>query len=87
MTTGPWYYRLDGEVHGPFTLAQFEKLIRGKAVSPETEVSNDGQMWQTLRAAMSSTSDAPADSKDWMNAPTLIPGQLPRLERKPDPPA
>jgi GYF domain 2 len=92
MPTEQWYYRLDGKPHGPFTAAQFEKLIRGHTVVPETEVSTDGQTWQTLRQAMAGVpADAPVDPAEWMNAPTLVPGEV-RLppgwkdERKPDPP-
>jgi GYF domain 2 len=77
MPSDQWYYRLDGKPHGPFTNAQFEKLIRGHTVGPDTEVSTDGQTWQSLRQAMAGEpSDAADDPSDWMNATTLLPSQM-----------
>ena len=77
MSADLWYYRHDGKPHGPFTPAQFEKLIRGRTVTPDTEVSLDGQVWKPLRdifpPAPEATSDAPPD---WMTAPTLLPGDI-----------
>ena len=90
MLASQWYYRLDGKPHGPFTAAQFEKLIRGKAVDAETEVSNDGKTWLTLRQTLAQEPDqTQCDSAEWMNAPTLLPGQVrvaippPTNEKKP----
>jgi hypothetical protein len=90
MLADQWYYRIDGKSHGPFTVAQFEKLIRGKAVVAETEVSNDGKTWQTLLQTLDSVPSQPQpDSAEWMNAPTLLPGQVriipppPKEEKKP----
>jgi hypothetical protein len=74
MPPEQWFYRLEGKPHGPFNVAQFQKLIRGHTVTPETEVSTDGQTWQTLRAALAAP---PADPQDWMKAPTLLPGEVP----------
>ncbi len=93
MPADQWFYRLDGKPHGPFTSAQFEKLIRGRTVMPDTEVSNDGLTWQTLRQAMAGgPANAPVDPADWMNAPTLLLGgeKSPSEgtdEKKPNPPA
>jgi hypothetical protein len=103
MTGDLWYYRLDGQSHGPFNSVQFAKLIRGGTVSGDTEVSFDGQSWQTLSAALADVpadlpadsttgapADAPPDSADWMNAPTLMPGDIklpPDWKNNPDPPA
>lgn len=87
MLADHWYYRLDGRPRGPFTLAQFEKLVRGQAVALDTEVSTDGRTWKPLHEALA---DAPFDpapptnNTDWMNAPTLLPGD-PALRLKPDP--
>jgi hypothetical protein len=98
MTGDLWYYRLDGRSHGPFNSVQFAKLIRGGTVRGDTEVSFDGQSWQTLQDALADVpadppdgaSPAPAaDSTDWMNAPTLMPGDVklpPDWKDKPEPP-
>ena len=93
MTGDLWYYRLDGRSHGPFNSVQFAKLVRGGTVRADTEVSFDGQTWQTLRAALADVPDPPQpaeDPTDWMNAPTLMPGELklpPDWKNNPDPPA
>jgi hypothetical protein len=103
MSGDLWYYRLDGRSHGPFNSVQFAKLIRGGTVLPDTEVSFDGQSWQTLNAALAdvpadpptdppagSPADPSAEPLDWMNAPTLMPGELklpPDWKNNPDPPA
>ncbi len=92
MATEQWYYRLDGKAHGPFTPFQFDKLIRGHTVTPDTEVSTDGKTWQTLRAALTPVAeDSPPNAADWMNATTLLPSdaRLPPVEKpekKADPP-
>jgi hypothetical protein len=89
MPTNEWYYRLDGKPHGPFTSAQFEKLIRGRTVGPDTEVSTDGHTWHSLRKALEGVpANEGVDSCEWMNAPTLLPGQVmlpptPKGEQKP----
>jgi hypothetical protein len=84
MSADQWFYRLDGRPHGPFTPAQFEKLIRGHAVSLDTEVSLDGHLWKPLRDVLATMlASAPPDPEpaepipDWMNAPTLVPGDMP----------
>jgi len=79
-----------GKPHGPFNIAQFEKLIRGNAVSLDTEVSADGKAWLTLREALAGLPDA--NSSGWADNPTLLPGdvKLPPLRRgdpKPDAPS
>ena len=85
MPADQWFYRLDGKPHGPFTAAQFEKLIRGKTVDADTEVSNDGKAWLTLRQALAMEPDqTQCDSAEWMNAPTLLPGQV-RIAQIPQP--
>ena len=77
MSAEQWFYRLDGEPRGPVSPVQCAKLIRGGTVLPDTEVSLDGQTWQTLRAALADvSSDQPGDTGSWMNAPTLIPGDV-----------
>jgi len=86
MLPEQWFYRLDGRPHGPFTPAQFEKLIRGRTVTLATEVSTDGLTWKTLHELLASASANPetsadstsadstsADSTEWMNAPTRLP--------------
>ena len=85
MLADQWFYRLDGRPHGPFTPAQFEKLIRGHTVALDTEVSTDGQTWKTLRAALADVppDPAPRADVDWMNAPTRLlddPGTRPKLD-------
>lgn len=88
MPVEQWYYRLDGKPHGPFTVAQFEKLIRGRAVEPDTEVSNDGLRWRTLRAVYAGEpADPPDDPADWMTAQTHFPDENSQAGEKPDPPA
>ena len=88
MPAEEWYYRLGGVARGPFSEAQFQKLIRTRTVTSDTEVSHDGQTWQTLRAAMAGVPPGqPVDPDDWMNAPTLTPDQFRELLKKPDPPA
>ena len=79
MPTEQWYYRLDGRAHGPFTSIQFEKLIRGKTVTPQTEVSLDGKNWRTLNSVLASISGVePADPSpsELMNQATLLPGEV-----------
>ncbi len=76
MDAEQWFYKFEGKPHGPFNAVQFEKLVRVRTVSPDTEVSNDGKTWQTLAAALASPADD-ADATDWMNAPTLMPGDVP----------
>jgi hypothetical protein len=77
MFTGQWYYRLDGRSHGPFTPVQFEKLIRGKTVTPSTDVSQDGKTWQSLRDLLAGESADPptAVHSDFMEQQTLLPGE------------
>ncbi len=86
MLADQWFYRFDGRPHGPFTLAQFEKLVRGHAVALDTEVSTDGQNWKPLRAVLAEAppDPEPTTNADWMNAPTLLPGD-PAMRVKPDP--
>jgi hypothetical protein len=79
MPAEQWYYRLDGRSHGPFTPVQFEKLIRGKTVTPTTDVSMDGKTWQTLRDHLAGIpADDPTNSPpaELMDATTLIPSQI-----------
>lgn len=83
MSDEQWFYRLDGRPHGPFNPVQFEKLIRVKTVTPDTEVSTDGRAWRTLREALA---DVPTDPPDWMTAPTLMPGQVRAPLPRPNPP-
>jgi hypothetical protein len=97
MSADQWFYRLDGRPHGPFTPAQFEKLIRGQTVTLGTEVSIDGHTWKSLREALAdvsartTTDPEPASPiPDWMNAPTLILGDTalpPSSKPQPKPPA
>jgi hypothetical protein len=78
MADEQWYYRLDGQAHGPFSSIQFEKLIRGKAVTARTEVSRDGTTWKPLWEVLAAVPDdpPPAREPDWMTAPTLLPGEI-----------
>ena len=87
MPAEEWYYRLDGVARGPFSEAQFQKLVRTRTVTPDTEVSHDGQTWQTLRAAMAGTPPDQPINDDWMNAPTLTPAEFRELLKKRDTPA
>jgi hypothetical protein len=79
MPAEQWYYRLDGRPHGPFNSVQFEKLIRGKTVTPDTDVSRDGKAWQSLRDLLAGVpADDPSDTStsEWLNTPTLVPGEI-----------
>jgi hypothetical protein len=74
-----WYYRLDGRPHGPFTTVQFEKLIRGKTITLNTDVSRDGRIWQSLRdvlAGVPADDPSSSESSEWMNTSTLVPGDI-----------
>ena len=79
MPVEQWYYRLDGRPHGPFTTVQFEKLIRGKTITLNTDVSRDGRTWQTLRdvlAGVPAEDSSSSTSSEWTNTPTLVPGDI-----------
>jgi hypothetical protein len=79
MPAEQWYYRLDGRPHGPFTTVQFDKLIRGKTVTHNTDVSRDGKTWQSLRDLLAGVpaDDPPSSStSEWLNTPTLVPGDI-----------
>lgn len=78
MNAEQWYYRMDGRPHGPFTLVQFEKLIRGKTIALNTIVSRDGKIWQSLRDLLAGVpAEDPSDSStEWTNTSTLVPGDL-----------
>jgi len=73
MSGDQWFYRFGGRPHGPFTPTQFEKLIRGRAVTPDTEVSDDGHTWATLREVLTVGLARPVPAEppaEWMEAPT-----------------
>jgi hypothetical protein len=78
MASNQWYYRLDGRPHGPFTVVQFEKLIRGNTILLGTEVSSDGKTWRALRdvlACIPLEEPLSPSSSDWSNSQTLIPSE------------
>lgn len=87
MLADQWYYRLDGRPHGPFAAAELEKLIRGRAITLETEVSSDGRRWRPLGDVLAEITPDPAATgdDDWMNAPTLMPDGSQRRKTDSDP--